>query len=120
MLFRERAGLRFDAEELRQEILDVRSQCDQQIRFFLRRQLFGRVTSREEALMQCAVRFTQKAQERRIETNQPLSLIEIVEADAEAELHESKIIVEIALHAQRITLFQDGHSDADQEQRIPD
>jgi len=41
MLFRERAGLRFDAEELRQEILDVRSQCDQQIRFFLRRQLFG-------------------------------------------------------------------------------
>src|SRR6202165_963950 len=119
VFFRERTRFRFDAEKLRQEILDVRSKCHQQIRLFLCSQLFRRVTRRKEALMQCPVRFAEKAQKRLIEAHQSLTLIEIVEPDAEAEFHESKIIIEIPLHAQRITLFQGGHSDADQEQRLP-
>jgi hypothetical protein len=86
MMFRgKRARLGFDAEELRDEILYVRRGRDQEIRLFLRRRRLR--AGRDQALAQGSVALAEKVQKGRVDARESFALVQIVEADPEAEVH---------------------------------
>jgi hypothetical protein len=68
--------------------------------------------------VQGSVGVAQEAEKSPVDAHQPLSFVEVVETQAESELHAGKIILEnpaICLIPKRITLFPSGAPDADQE-----
>ena len=88
----ERARLGFDAEELGDEIFYMRRERDEQLRF---RGAGGRLRAGSDQLVgERAIGFAEVSDEGAIEPNQALALVQVGEADAEAKLHEVRIIVE--------------------------
>jgi hypothetical protein len=81
----ESARLGLDAEELSDEILDVRRGCDQKIRLFLCRGSLR--PGCDQALAQGGVAPAEKVQECGVDAREPFALVQIVEADPEAEVH---------------------------------
>jgi len=81
----QRPRLGLDAEELRDEVLDVRRRRDQEIRLLLR---YRRVRPcRDQAIAQGRVALAEEAQEGGVDALEPFALVQIVEADPEAEVH---------------------------------
>src|SRR5207245_977292 len=81
-----------DAEELGDEILDVRRERDQQLRLGESRR--RRSARGGQPIGERTLAGGEKSEERRIEFDEAFAFIEIRKRDAEAKLHEVRIIGE--------------------------
>src|SRR5436853_2025340 len=96
MLLGERLRFALDAKKLGGEILDVRRQRDQELRL---RGTRRRLRARSGKLVrQSAIGSGEVIDERAIEPDQALALVQVGEGDAEAKLHEVRIIGEFFRH----------------------
>jgi len=82
---RQRARLGLDAEEPRDEILDVRRQRDQEVGFLPRLELREVAPRRQQARVQAGVGFLlQESEEGGVDTQEALALVQVGESDAES------------------------------------
>ncbi len=93
MLGLERTHFVADPEELREEILDVGTDADQQVRFRLRRQGAGLGARDDERIVQCRRGRAQMAEEQRVDARRTVIGIEVAEVQSRGE-REARHVVE--------------------------
>ena len=83
MLFRQGPHFGFDHEQLADEVIQVRRQCQQQFRLILGGQGLSTGACRQQPAMHCRIRLFKFVQEYLIQTHQTVTAVKIVERKSE-------------------------------------
>src|SRR6185436_19033830 len=93
MTLGQRLRFRFDAEQARDEVVDVRRERDEELGLFLAAGML--LPRRKQPIAQRCVDLAQESEERAIYPKKAFALIQVIETNAESKLHAVRIISEI-------------------------
>ncbi len=91
MTGRERTDIVLDAKELRDEVVDVWREVDEQLGMRLRRERGGIGSCGHQAVAKRCIPRAEKIEEHPVQARQRLTVVKVLEAEAEVEIESSAL-----------------------------